>query len=375
MVQVADGDDRIERLPELIGALPPEARAAAERLFAVSRTEGEVVPPPDMVPWVERTFGSVAAVRHQRIVRVTNRWTFEGAVFNPLRARRPGAGGSSDEGALAPELRARIEGALGDDFCDPEHRTPAESIGRIRGRHVVTAANVAKMDGWHTLLIFDRHDPLRIDRDLLSDLLDVAQTWIARVRERDAGACHCFLCWNCLWRAGASQVHGHAQLLLSHEMPQSKVALWAQAMQRYRVETGSGYFADLIGVHQALGLAGRDGAGVWLASLTPIRDCGIDILLPAVGDPGMLPLRSLAVPLARLLETMRMQMGVTAFNLAIFGPPLGGNPAWEGFPLVARFVARGDPLATAADVAAMELFGSWVIASDPFAVARALAHS
>jgi hypothetical protein len=113
----------------------------------------------------------------------------------------------------------------------------------------------------------------------------------------------------------------------------------------------------------------------WFASLTPIRDCGIDFLLPLGGDLSTLPLGSLAASIAHLLETMRTRMGVTAFNLAVFGPPLGGDPAWEGFPLVARFVARGDPLATAADVAAMELFGSWVVASDPFAVARALAHS
>jgi hypothetical protein len=66
-------------------------------------------------------------------------------------------------------------------------------------------------------------------------------------------------------------------------------------------------------------------------------------------------------------------MGVQAFNVAVFGPPLGDiDERWAGFPLVARLVDRGDPTSDASDIAAMELFGSSVIASDPFEVAWAL---
>ena len=74
---------RIDRLPELVAALPESERALAERLFQIVETEGEIVPPPEMEPWLERTFGSVEATLHQHIIRVTNRWTFEGATFNP----------------------------------------------------------------------------------------------------------------------------------------------------------------------------------------------------------------------------------------------------------------------------------------------------
>jgi hypothetical protein len=45
---------------------------------------------------------------------------------------------------------------------------------------------------------------------------------------------------------------------------------------------------------------------------------------------------------------------------------------WAGFPLVVRLVDRGNPDSNASDVAAMELFGSSVIASDPFEVVRRL---
>ncbi|MBF6590931.1 MAG: hypothetical protein IVW57_10445 [Ktedonobacterales bacterium] len=368
-------DAQIERLPELLATLPARERELAQRLFSVVASEGTIVPPPEMAPWLERVFGSVEATLRQRVVRVTNRWTFEGAAFNSLRAHRPGVSLSAGGAAPSPEVRARIARATDDDFRDPDHRTPADSFGRVRGHQVVTAANVAKADGWHSLLIFDRHDPLAIDRALVADLLRVAEAWAARVRETDPEARHLFLLWNCLWRAGASLVHGHAQVTLSHTMAHARVEGWAAAMRRYAVATGGDYFADLVAVYRALGLAATDGDAVWLASLTPAREREVDILLPAAtGDPEELPLRALAAPLAGVLEAALGQLGVTAFNVAVFGPPLGLAAEWVGFPLVARFVDRGDPLSPVADVAALELFGSSVIASDPFDVARALAE-
>jgi hypothetical protein len=74
-------------------------------------------------------------------------------------------------------------------------------------------------------------------------------------------------------------------------------------------------------------------------------------------------------------------MGVLAFNAGIFGPPLAASGQmasgeqdedWAGFPLIARLVDRGNPLSTTSDIAGLELFGSSVVASDPFEVARIL---
>jgi len=176
----------IDQLPARVAALPPDARALTAQLFEIVEAEGVIAPPPEMEPWLARTFGAVEATLRQRIIRVTNRWTFEGATFNPLRSRRPGSGATqaarlapAQVGPLEipPELRERIKATEGDDFCDPEHRTPADSFGRVRGQHVVTAANVAKAEGWHSVAIFDRHDPLAIDNALVADLLSVTGAW------------------------------------------------------------------------------------------------------------------------------------------------------------------------------------------------------
>ncbi len=239
-----------------------------------------------MEPWLARTFGEVEATLRQRIIRVTNRWTFEGATFNPLRSRRPGSGTTqsatqsttqtaAEAGPLEvpPELRERIAATEGDDFCDPEHRTPADSFGRVRGQHVVTAANVAKAEGWHSVAIFDRHNPLAIDNALIADLLAVAGAWAQRAHEADDDARYFFLLWNCLQRAGASLIHGHAQMTLGMTMAHARVELWRTAAARYRQETGGDYFADMAAVHAALGLAVpvENSPVTLFASLTPSK--------------------------------------------------------------------------------------------------------
>ncbi len=369
-----DDTPAIDHLPDLVAALSPRERGLFERLFAVAVAEGETVPPTEMAPWIERTFGSLQAVRRQRVVRIHNRWTFEGAIFNPLRAHRPGSGtttAASPEGAAA--LRERIDAAHDDDFCHPLTRTPADTFGRIHGPHVVTSANVAMADGWHGVAIFDRHDPLAIDPPLVDDVLRVGEEWAARAHRDDPEARHMFLLWNALWRAGASLIHGHTQMLLSHHMPQARVELWRAAALRYAQETGGDYFADLIEVHEVLGLGFTSASGVrGFASLTPVKEREAVVFARASVLPNRLGLSALARPLAHVLERANTRMGVRSFNVAVFGPPYGDRTGWDGFPVVARFVDRGNPLSPTSDIGAMELFGSSVVAADPFDVARDL---
>src|SRR5262245_58510713 len=89
----SSGVDLIQRdiinLERLVDILPPEEQALFARLYLLGVSAGELSPPPTMHRWIERYFGGVDAVLHQRIVRVTNRVTLEGSLFNALRARRP----------------------------------------------------------------------------------------------------------------------------------------------------------------------------------------------------------------------------------------------------------------------------------------------
>ena len=119
-------------------------------------TTGRLDPPEAMRAWIERSFGSVEAVTEQRVIKVTNRATLEGSLFNGLRASRP------LDTSVSVDLEREIEATVGDPFCRPEEGTPADVFGRVRGEYSVTASNVAKYDGFHGVVVFDDHNPLHL---------------------------------------------------------------------------------------------------------------------------------------------------------------------------------------------------------------------
>ena len=352
----------IVHLPALAAALGPDDAALFARLFHLSTTVGDVVPPESMVGWITKQFGSVDAVRQQRIVKVTNRITLEGTLYNELRARRP------MEAPAAQDLEATIEGNRGDPFCKPLEGTPADIFGRIQGAHSVTASNIAKYDGFHGVVIFDEHHPLRFTRESIADALVTGRRWAEAAHQADPQAVYYFFMWNCLWKSGASILHGHAQTTVSREMHYGRVEALRQAAQRYAGTFGSDYVGDLRRVHRALGLTRPFGPVEALAYLTPIKEKEVLLVGPAADA-------SFADALYAVLDAYVQRMGVRAFNVALYLPPLAPvEEDWNVLPgVIARIVDRGDLNNRTADVGAMELYAASVVSSDPFRVVEALA--
>ena len=138
----------ITDLADLVAGLSPAARENFKRIFDVEVVRGALVPPQPMLPWIERQFGSVESVIGQDIVKVTNRLTLEGTVYNTLRALRPHHFRSQQAGAA--DL---YDGQ--DPFAKPLLSTTADPFGRVEGKYCVTAGNVAKCDGHHGVIIFN----------------------------------------------------------------------------------------------------------------------------------------------------------------------------------------------------------------------------
>src|ERR687897_506904 len=204
---------KITDLPDLISDLSPEDRILANRIFDVSTTTGRLDPPEAMHAWIEKSFGSVDHVTAQRIVKVMNRITQEGTLFNELRASRP-----LDTGVNL-DLDREIAATEGDPFCHPKEGTPADVFGRVEGKHATTASNVAKYDGFHGVIVFDDHNPLHLTPEKVAGYVSVGLEWSRRVLEADPEAHYPFLMWNCLWRAGGSIIHGHAQVTATQRPP------------------------------------------------------------------------------------------------------------------------------------------------------------
>jgi hypothetical protein len=348
-------------LPARLEALTGAARERADRLYEVRPVSGHTVPPPELEPWLVATFGSLEAVRDQAVLKVTNRVTLEATLFAPLRRRRPVDGPDHDRD-LATEIGATVD----DPFCHPETGTPADTFGRIRGTRVITGANAALADGHHAVLVFDAHDPLAFDADTVADMLRTGRDWAERARRDDPDAVNYLLIWNCLWRAGSSIIHGHAQALLGSGSHYA-------AVERLRRDA-AGFDGDLveetIAVHRSVGLTIDLSDGVVLvAHLTPHKER--ELLL--IGSPGMEETdTAFADALAQTLIAYRDRIGVSSFNLALWRPPLANAEGWEAIPPMIRLVDRGDPFLRPSDIGAMELYGTPIVGSDPYDLIEAL---
>ena len=344
---------RIDQLPDMVQALAAADRELFDRLFRVSVSEGRLRPPESMRGWLAERFGGTKAVERQTVVRVTNRWTLEEAVFNPLRSRRP-----RPVAAPAPPQ------ADDDPLSRPLELTPEDTFGRIEGAYCLTAANVAKAEAWHGLIVFLEPDPMAFTHESVLDCLETARRWWAAAHEEDEEAVYPLLFWNCGAAAGASLGHAHMQVALARSRPFGGVERMRVAAEEYRAGYGADYFRDLVRAHAALGCASTlEGAAV-LASLTPVREREVMIIAPSIEE-------GLGEALYAALACYRDRLTVRAFNLCLFGPPLvEGDEDWRRFPFVARLVERG-----ASDVGAMELFAAAVVSHDPFELAAELASA
>ena len=351
-------------LPRMVEELPPEEKKLFHRIFRVQAVTGQLRPMPEMEGWILDTFGPLEGVKDQRIVRVTNEITLEGTLFNRLRANRP-VSAKERLGALAQVIDESIR--IPEPLDNPLTKTPEDTFGRVRGRYCVSAANIAKYDGLHAMIVIEgEHNPLAVSWEHFDDMMDVARRWLEAAHRADPQARYPFFLWNCLWRAGATLIHTHSQVMLGRGQHYAKVEALRRAALTYKKEHGSDYFQDLYRVHDALGLAfSRDDCHL-LAHLTPIKEKEVVFLAPRIDG-------CLKKLIFDALACYRGALRAVSFNLAVFGPPLAPTEEdWNGFPIVARLVDRGDLTSRASDMGTMELYAQSVVSTDPFQVARAM---
>ena len=304
------GHRNIAHLNELVADMPTTTRAIFDRIFHVSTTVGQLDPPETMRQWIEGYFGSVEVVKSQRIVKITNLVTMEGSLFNELRASRP------MEAKASSDLEETIMSNLGDPFCKPLEGTPADSFGRVQGKHSITASNIAKYDGFHGVVVFDEHNPLVFSSEEVSDYLDTALAWAHKAHDVDREARYFFFMWNCLWKSGASILHGHAQITLSRDLHYAKVEHLRRSALRYQETHGVNYFDDLYTAHKALGLTLENGHTRILAYLTPIKEKEVLLISEELDQ-------DLKDSVYKVLRGFVERLGVQSFNLALYHKPLG----------------------------------------------------
>mmetsp|Transcript_1301 Transcript_1301/g.5290 ORF Transcript_1301/g.5290 Transcript_1301/m.5290 type:complete len:502 (+) Transcript_1301:722-2227(+) len=372
-----------ESLASLL-ASDPALHALFVAHFEVAVREGELALPPALEEKVGGWFSlpsdddpqkaSVERACRQRVICIRNRHTSDATHFNPLRALRPsGTSGAAldQEDKHVDQLVAGNEGAKC-DFCAPVEKCALDTWGRVEGSHWISGANVAKFEGHHGVLLLKRHHPLAWEGEGIADLLSTWAAWAARTHEVHPDATHPLLLWNCLPRAGSSQLHGHAQCTLSPGGHVGMVRTLAEAAGRYLHAPPPGtdldYLGDLVRAHAALGLARDMGGGVWVIAYLCARK---EKELWVVGPPGGAP-SDLAHGLWVALKALRGEMGVRCFNVVAIGPPVAGPPPLGFARCMARVIDRGSARSGVSDMAAAEMFAVSVVAADPVHVIAAV---
>ncbi len=350
---------RINDLPELVAALPAPARERMLRLFYIARVDGQCVVPDSMRDWVTARMGALEDIEQQTVVRVTNLHTWEGALFNPLRGKRP----------LQMRSGATQEAGAPDIFAEPLMTTAADVFGRVRGRHCITTSNISRWEGQCAVEIFDEADPLAITREHLRDYFHTARAWAELAHATDPEARYFIWMWNGGIKAGASIVHAHAQMGLGRGQHYARVESLRRAGLAYRAQFGANLFDDLLCAHDDLGLGFQAVALDGFVNIAPTRTKDTLIFGEALNN-------DLADATHAVLRALIEKTGTGAFNVALLMPPLFGAACggedWSGFPVIARICDRGSPAMLSSDIGALDVYAHNTISADPFVVREML---
>jgi len=340
-----------------IDSLSKADKEIFDSIYTVFESTGELKPPIEMQSYIESTFGSLKDVEKQDFLRIVDKVTYEGAIFNELRTMRPLTGDKN-----FTEVIEQIELAKNGPFTHPLTATPADTFGRIKGEYCITASNIAKYDGLHGLVIFNDHNPLLFSRKRVRDYFDVASKWFEKAHHENQNAIYPFFTWNCLWRAGASIIHGHAQVALASDQAYAKIEMLRNLSHKYQETYRRNYFDSVYNIHKKIGLAFERKDVKIISRITPIKEMEVMIINHGLDD-------HLADVVSDTLNAMKENLGVASFNLSIILPPMTNTTeVWSHMPIIVRIVDRGNLSAKTADIGAMELYAQSVIGTNPYLV-------
>ncbi len=300
-----------------------------------------------------------AAVEQQQIIFARDRLTGREAILNPLRARRVPAAVAAGDTAAVVDCR----------WCDRDgwHVTQpgrwTESFGDVYaldGR-VCARPNWARQAPTSGIAFGDErmHDLLRLRREEFVGLFDAADRYVAATCRARPEIDHLMIFLNGGERAAASVEHAHLQIV---GRPGRHFAYAEQTA----AEAPADYWGRMYAAHAALGLAvDGDGASAW-ATLVPAKERDVTAISRSLVDGAAL--------VHDVLQALIRHGTNTCSLAAILRPgypaPAPAHSRFAGWPpVVWRLVDRGDRAVRHGDIGCLELFGSPVIATDPFIVA------
>eukprot|EP00668_Euglena_longa_P035522 GGOE01045630.1.p1 GENE.GGOE01045630.1~~GGOE01045630.1.p1 ORF type:complete len:454 (-),score=75.53 GGOE01045630.1:330-1658(-) len=416
------GPAGVADIPAFLLSLSDDDLRRFSAVYEIREEIGTCVIPPTLqakvCQWFARPGEELPAVLHrvarQPVVAVFNRQTCEEARCNGLRTGRPQtirADAAASAEAALEALYAATDSRDACDFCAWEERTVADVWGRVVSPlGCATAANMGKVGAHHGMVLLPAHHPIRSlvhpqsGATLLCDILATAHEWCQRsIRHQCAQreppepphgaaatgplsapgttAWHSLLFWNAGLGSGASQPHGHVQLLVRPGHAPGRAETQLRAAAAHWEETGRDYLDDVLWCHQQLrlavpvavpssveGEASTMAAAFVVVPLTPLASHE----LWAVGRT----LRDVAHALHVITRVLREHFHARCFNVGCLLPGSDG-PDGSSEWILARVMDRtSQPTSTGSlygiGIGAGELYGAVVEDSDLYATRDAV---
>jgi len=204
------------------------------------------------------------------------------------------------------------------------------------------------------------HDLLALSREDFRALFEAAEGYIRRASWSLPAVQHYLVFINGGPRSAASVPHAHAQVVGRagrHFAYPHGIASRAPAT----------YWDTARAVHEELGLASDFEGGIAWANLVAMKERDITAFSATLPE---------GAEMMHAILRVLMRHGTNSFSLAAILAPgyAAGRPAagaYRHWPAVLwRLLDRGDAGQSHADIGCLELFGTSVVATDPFTVAR-----
>jgi len=307
------------------------------------------------------------AVEHQVISVVRDRFTGHEAMINSVRARRRAGAG---EAAAAPSASSSGSAPAHCKWCRQwsvrQSDLWTDEWGQVLSAdgRTGTRPNWARQSTVNGLAFGDEkmHFLDSLAESEFVDLFETGERYLTAARRVHPPSRFAVLFLNGGPKSASSVEHAHVQIVAREERHFAYPELIAA---RCPID----YWQRLLAAHEQLGLAVTEGECVGWVSLAPVKERDFTALSRNVTDGARF--------MYRIWRDLARE-GTRNFSLAAILSPehvagRDGPARFARWPdVVWRFVDRGDPEVAHGDIGTMELFGSAVIANDPFAVAGLL---
>ncbi len=301
-------------------------------------------------------------VEKQVILALRDRRTGAEAFINPLRGRRPTTGTAEDAVAVIEKEREECRWCRPDGWHVSQRGMWVDVFGDVlMNDRVCARGNWARASPVSGIVYGDEtmHNVLTLTQADLASLFAAGEAYVERAAGHDKDLRFFVIFMNAGRKSAASVGHAHLQVV---GRPGRHFA-YPEAI----AACGRDYWDGVRRVHvEELGLGRAHGQAIAWPDLVPVKERAITAFSPTIAA---------GVPLIHSILHALIARGTNSWSLAAILAPrpdsAGGVEdrfrSWPG--VVWRFVDRGDFRNPPADIGTMELFGTSVVASDPFMVA------